>query len=1437
MVLIAMGSIAVSRARKGKDSEYYELSAQPGTFHLDKNGVWDNAVTIRLWHIKGDSRTQVSGNLSFTFNDGAGWTDSITSDSDGSLTVKRDDSDDWMLSLRQSIESVGEITITCPACSAEGLILSVVSDGASGNDAISIDLDNEMDSIPCDSDGMVTDDITLVTNATLYIGASSIKSGVTATADNIGGDTDNDRITPVVTVNSGVAKVEYTFAKGSVLSYDRTEGYVYLTYNGTSYKAKFTANVVKSGAKGVSPTIYQVKPSHTSLAFTRNASTDAITPSSQIISCGYTKNVGGILTIVSTQSGIFDSNYRIYYRWLYSSSQGSWIAMGSSLTLAYNASIRGLEFCIANVTSASSVEDSNIIDRETVPIVCTGAKGSTGKSITNADVVFVTGDSDTEAPSDSVFSSNGQTLAKNVPSEIGKFLWQATKVTYSDSTTPVYTGKICLGSWDNLITGVEMYTLSDSGTTAPVVPGNTDSATWTTSFTPTKGMYLWECARITDSNNKNSYTTPFCIGYFGTDGNDMEFGIDGTAKGYVSIGALADGETDSGLIAAYFTKIGYSPQNGEYCLVQMAPQKACVYVYSSDSSSWANADSITLSNGNLWLVSQENDSTNGGHVFMCIVEESTSSSGLTVWNGSHWNDLGKLQGPKGDDGPEGPGEYNIFCLSAYKNDNIATPTQSDVVSPAVKGSWSENPQGVSADWPYEYVATRKYANGKWSDYSKPALYANYSANANPNLLDQASFIDDNQMDKWMVKSAYLGGAVDDYSGSSHIVTGGKDGHNYYADNDGYRYSQSNYKDILQQAVNEKMEASTWYTLSFWERCGSNTKYLSWKTTDGTFSAQNLYFLNGHTYNIYLGGYVGTSGERLRVLLYNSSGTVVASKDITATVVSDSLLVYAATADGEYTIGVSLLASDGSSVGSGVGYLNWIRVNDISCQALVYFFPSAIDTTKVYYDGVEYSGYTSDMASNIPGDQYNDGSDNQAWRQHVITFKTAATFAGEKYILFRLMASPLTGMNAFLQICAPKLERGKIATSYTKSDSDNTGLQGMILRDSIWSIGNEYHNDETLTSWPRFLDIVYIERSSGNGYNVWQCRQTAESTAENKPQVSSDGLAIDSVYWKAVNSMGPLYTPLLIAENALIKFGQTNQLLIYNSSNKIQGCFGGVEDEENGYPLWIGGESASEAKFKVKYDGTLEATGANITGTITADVGKIGGFTISSNGLTNIVSQTAMNKADMGYIICRNDYYGRFAGIGANVLPAASGAAAVARFENNDTHSWYTENIAMILEARGQSGWGGITKNTACAINGGSVTGFALGTRIIDSTNAVQSVTLTQRDNVVTCIGDKDIDIYFPDMYRYDDGHVLIIKKDGNCTVRLHPGYYYDDSNTQRNTYMRYDRAALLCGRSNYLTLNSWMDSAMFIFHSNLYITNNNSSYYGSWIEYKLPRDW
>ena len=383
---------------------------------------------------------------------------------------------------------------------------------------------------------------------------------------------------------------------------------------------------------------------------------------------------------------------------------------------------------------------------------------------------------------------------------------------------------------------------------------------------------------------------------------------------------------------------------------------------------------------------------------------------------------------------------------------------------------------------------------------------------------------------------------------------------------------------------------------------------------------------------------------------------------------------------------------------------------------------------------------------------------------------------------------------------------------TKSIAENLGDE---LRNIVFGTDEGHHNEIDASGLVTTKEM-----------NTFFSEKVRLDENGNITNISKSGLVTTSDF-------ASLFSEQLAADGTVVKKSEMSVYVTKDGNNYISNAKIKADNIE------LEGLTTINSYFKVLEDGSIEAVNANITGTITATTGEIGGFTISGNGLTNIVSKDDMKKEDMGYVICRNDYHGRFAGIGANVLPASSGSAAVARFENNDTEGWYTQNIAMILEARGKSSWefGSGTQNIACATYGGCFTGFALGVKIVNALTSAQTVYLTRSDNVVTCIGSEQVDLYLLDAYPYDDGHVFIIKRDGGCSVRIHPYYYHDANNVKQTTYLRYDQGSIVVGTTDYLELKSWMDSIMLIFHKGLYITKDKTDYYGAWIEYKLPRNW
>ena len=173
------------------------------------------------------------------------------------------------------------------------------------------------------------------------------------------------------------------------------------------------------------------------------------------------------------------------------------------------------------------------------------------------------------------------------------------------------------------------------------------------------------------------------------------------------------------------------------------------------------------------------------------------------------------------------------------------------------------------------------------------------------------------------------------------------------------------------------------------------------------------------------------------------------------------------------------------------------------------------------------------------------------------------------------------------------------------DKGDPGYQGCIIRLTEWVSGVEYRNDADLESDSlRYIDIVTVYEN--NQQLKFQCRQTHTSSNSNKP---SGGTT--STYWQQLNDMVPIYTPLLFAENAVINFLQGMEFVVHNSKTDISentiiaGLVGGD------IPLFVGSNTPDNAPFRVAKDGSFTATKANITGTIEAKEGKIGGFTLRS----------------------------------------------------------------------------------------------------------------------------------------------------------------------------------------------------------------------------------
>ena len=387
----------------------------------------------------------------------------------------------------------------------------------------------------------------------------------------------------------------------------------------------------------------------------------------------------------------------------------------------------------------------------------------------------------------------------------------------------------------------------------------------------------------------------------------------------------------------------------------------------------------------------------------------------------------------GDKGTDGDGMEYIFQRTEVET-APGTPLIFSPNAGFVPSGWTDEPSGVSADYPFEWVSMRKKTNGVWGGFSEPTLWNNYVV-WNPNLLEQTEFESMDRLDRWDVVSRYNGGSGIDTS-IAHINTSGVDGHNCFSDRNDKRYSESVYKEVLQQTLQsstvKKLQPSTWYTLSFWAKCGTNTMTINETSSAYGFARRTLYLKKGSKYRLTFSGRIDaqakSDGKELRVFVWQTGWAWSKSVAVSNTYDSVGILDFDdVPSDGEYQLTAYMY--DSTDPRTGTVTLNWIRLLEVDGAIFqTYIFPSAIDTTKVFVDGVQ--------KNNVIGADCAVGYKASAsWVKHTVTFKTKSSFADTECVLFRLLPIIIEGNSQYLYICMPKLELGKVVTAYDANSDD------------------------------------------------------------------------------------------------------------------------------------------------------------------------------------------------------------------------------------------------------------------------------------------------------------------------------------------------------------------------------------------------------------------
>lgn len=220
-------------------------------------------------------------------------------------------------------------------------------------------------------------------------------------------------------------------------------------------------------------------------------------------------------------------------------------------------------------------------------------------------------------------------------------------------------------------------------------------------------------------------------------------------------------------------------------------------------------------------------------------------------------------------------------------------------------------------------------------------------------------------------------------------------------------------------------------------------------------------------------------------------------------------------------------------------------------------------------------------------------------------------------------------------------RTQVVKFIRKGDKGDKGEQGAVLRGpQAWSdcaTGYAFQAGGAGETW---RDVVIY------GDQHYVCKKSHTKTANNYPGSTT---ANNNGYWQLGDHIDLVATKILLATYALVENLGVTAIDMKDANGNVL--------------------------FQAK-DGVVQCQ-TGVFNNIDVQSGKIAGFKVSGNGLTN---DPFTNDA---YVIFRNDAHKCFAGIGGNILPISSGLRAVARFENEDTTDQWGigKNIAAIFSAK------------------------------------------------------------------------------------------------------------------------------------------------------------
>ena len=632
-------------------------------------------------------------------------------------------------------------------------------------------------------------------------------------------------------------------------------------------------------------------------------------------------------------------------------------------------------------------------------------------------------------------------------------------------------------------------------------------------------------------------------------------------------------------------------------------------------------DGVSVTNSGPWysglVVPKMSIVTMGGSSFLSKV--STTNPPLWCWtdnagNRFTYNDGGycltgeintdeyELLVQSGKDGSDGTSYERVFIHTTTES-KPATPSTSQT-DDYVPSGWHDDPVGVSSSLPYEWISEREKKNGIWSEFSAPALWAKYGFDgadgaegvAGTSIIWKGDFSSapPNPQNGWAYKNTT--------DKKSYVY---QDGQWYQMTIDGI--DGKNGKDGLSIVWKGDLQTPPSNPQTNWAyRDTNNGRVYIWNGTawalmvvDGSDGADGAAGSDG------LSVFITYNDSTSQPSVPTGNGTTGGwHTNATSTAIWISQKVAASASDGAWGTPIKIKGDKGD----GYTQMGQFRTGMVVPKMGVVSMGGGSYVAKVSTTNPPLWCWTDNAGNRFT---FNDGGYCLTGEQNAAEYDVWAE-KGD------------TGAKG------DKGDDGEKGDKGDKGDQGVQGIQGCIIRSSEWASGVTYRNDEDLTSGTRYIDIVMVRNNSAvDGWDVYKCIKTHTS--------SSSITYANTTYWTELSNVGPIYTSLIIANNASLDFVQGNELLIKDANNNIvAGLTGGSSKEAGTTPvrIWAGGDVPGNAPFRVDQNGNLVATKANITGTITATGGVIGGFNIGSN----YIGSTNMSAVNVDNLLLQYDKF-------------------------------------------------------------------------------------------------------------------------------------------------------------------------------------------------------